>query len=44
MNSAILAVPDVGGVIFDYPVKNQKDCHCDPGLDPGEAISPFLTY
>jgi hypothetical protein len=28
----------------DGLVRNQKNCHCDPELDPGVAISPFLTY
>jgi len=27
----------------DGLVKSQKKCHCDPGPDPGEAISPSIT-
>jgi hypothetical protein len=29
---------------FDGLIKSQENRLCDPGPDPGEAISPFPTY
>jgi len=34
---------EIAKCILDGLVKSQKNCHCDPELVSGEAISPFTS-